>query len=492
MEQQNNFNLSDTAAERAFLAGIFTYGSTAYFDVADIVSEKTFTVDSNMAIYKCIKHVLENDDASQIDMPTILSAASELNLSSFFDKKDEIKYLDAIGRFPVNLENVRKFAAKVRKLEIARLLDNQLEQAKGKIQNLKGDETVNHILGIAEDAIFDFGNLLNQENENPELLGKGIRSYIESLEENPSELMGISTGYPVYDEAIGGGLRRGTVNVIGARPKTGKTLLSDNIGMHIASELKIPVLNLDTEMTAEDHKHRSLAALSEVSINDIETGTFKHVPDKRERVYKAGDKLDQMPYYHRSIGGVSFEEQLAIIRRWLAKEVGLNDDGTAKQCVIIYDYLKLMTSDSISNSLAEFQVLGFMMTGLHNFALRYKVPVLSFIQLNRDGINRESTDAASGSDRIIWLCSNFSIFKKKSDEEIAEDGTGNGNRKLVPIVARHGGGLEDGDYINMHMKGWCAKIEEGKTASELRTNSASSEAGFIVEDEEDEDDEFLF
>ena len=298
--------------------------------------------------------------------------------------------------------------------------------------------------------------------------------------------MGISTGYPVYDQAIGGGLRRGTVNIIGARPKTGKTLLSDNIGMHIASELNIPVLNLDTEMTADDHKHRSLAMLSEVAINDIETGAFSESADKKDKVYKAAEKLTDMPYYHKSIGGMAFEEQLSVIRRWLAKEVGMNDDGTAKECVIIYDYLKLMTSDSISNSLAEFQVLGFMMTGLHNFALKYKVPVLSFIQLNRDGISRESTDAASGSDRIVWLCSNFTIFKRKSDEEIAEDGIGNGNRKLVPIVSRHGGGLDDGDYINMHMKGYCGKIVEGKTSSELRNSREESDEGFIVEDEEDE------
>ena len=156
------------------------------------------------------------------------------------------------------------------------------------------------------------------------------------------------------------------------------------------------------------------------------------------------------------------------------------------QFVLIYDYVKLMSSDSISNAMAEFQVLGFMMTGLHNFALRYKVPILAFIQLNRDGITRASTDTASGSDRIIWLCSNFSIFKLKSDEEIAEDGAGNGNRKLVPLVARHGAGLDAGDYINMKMKGWCGKIEEGKTASEIRENNTQSEEGFIVDDDEEE------
>ena len=126
----------------------------------------------------------------------------------------------------------------------------------------------------------------------------------------------------------------------------------------------------------------------------------------------------------------------------------------------------------------EFQVLGFMMTALHNFALRYEVPILSFVQLNRDGINKETTDTASGSDRIIWLCSNFSIYKHKSDEEIAKDGPENGNRKLVPVIARHGEGLQDKDYINIMMNGSYAKITEGKTAFELEDN--------IYEDEPEE------
>ena len=45
--------------------------------------------------------------------------------------------------------------------------------------------------------------------------------------------------------------------------------------------------------------------------------------------------------------------------------------------------------------------------------------------LFRDGITKESTDTASGSDRIVWLCSNFTIYKRKSDEEIAKDGPEN-------------------------------------------------------------------
>ena len=81
---------------------------------------------------------------------------------------------------------------------------------------------------------------------------------------------------------------------------------------------------------------------------------------------------------------------------------------------IWYEYLKLMSSSGITNNIQEYQALGFQITNLHNLAVKYDFPCLSFVQLNRDGITKESTDAVSGSDRLIWLCTSFSIFKLKS------------------------------------------------------------------------------
>jgi len=147
----------------------------------------------------------------------------------------------------------------------------------------------------------------------------------------------------------------------------------------------------------------------------------------------------------------------------------------------------------MSQDLKEYQVLGFMMTSLHNFATKYKLPIVAFVQLNRDGITKESTDTASGSDRIIWLCSNFTIFKRKSDEEIAEDGPTEGNRKLIPIISRHGGGLDDNDYINCHMKGWCAKITEGRTKLEIANNiSPNNEDEFLIINDENQKESIPF
>jgi replicative DNA helicase len=472
--------LSDPAAERAVLAGICRFGAGAYFDVADLINDGSFTIDSNSVIYSCSKQALEADDTRKLDVPTILSTANELGFQSFFSTRQELDHLGAILKFPVAISNVRKFGAKIRKLQIARMMHDQLEETRDAYTRIKGDESISHILGLAEEAIFNFTELLSSTDDSPKKLFVDLEAYLEEKAKNPVDQIGISTGWNKFDFAIGGGLRKGTVNIIGARSKVGKSLIGLNMGVDIAKR-GIPVLFVDTEMTEEDQKHRGTAMISyetqgKSTINDVETGQFASTDYRKEKLLEIAREHKDTPFYHINIGGKAFEEQLSIMRRWIAREVGVNDQGKANDCVIVYDYLKLMDSAEMQKSdLKEFQLLGFMMTALHNFAVRYNLPILGFIQLNRDGITKESTDAASGSDRIIWLCSNFSIYKEKSDEEIAKDGEQHGNRKMVPIIARHGQGLKSGDYINVYMKGEYGKLIEGKTAIELLNNVESNE-----------------
>ena len=75
----------------------------------------------------------------------------------------------------------------------------------------------------------------------------------------------------------------------------------------------------------------------------------------------------------------------------------------------------------------------------------------------------------------------------RSDEEMADEDDENGNRKLVPIVARHGAGLDDGDYINMNMFGKFGKIVEGQTRNKLRSRSNIRDNGFESEDKQPAD-----
>lgn len=272
---------------------------------------------------------------------------------------------------------------------------------------------------------------------------------------------------------------------------TGKSALADNIAINIGIS-GIPVLMLDTEMSKEDHLNRIIASMTGIEINKISTGKFSEDKENIEKVQKAVEKLKTAKYTYASVAGAPFENIINTIKRWILHEVGHDENGRTNECVVIYDYLKLMSSSSISNNLQEYQVLGFQITSLHNLAVKYDFPCLAFTQLNRDGITRETTDVVSGSDRIIWLCTSFSIFKDKSPEELAEDGPNAGNRKLIPIVARHGPGMTDGNYINIKLEGDKCIAKELHTRDEFYASSRSSDNGLDGAEEPFDPDDDIY
>jgi replicative DNA helicase len=464
--------LVDLAAERAVLGGIYTYGEDAFVDVSDIIQQPTvFSDSSNQALYKIFQFLIEKRELKQLDQSSIMSAANELGFSYLFERPDELSHVKSIMHSQVRLENVRFWAAQIRKLQVARLLRDQLSSAIVSIEQLTGKESVDAIVGIAENAVFDFGELLNADNKNnePVRVGDGVREYYRHLAANPVEQVGISSGFKYLDRYIGGGFRRKTVSLLGARTGIGKSMISDNVALHVARELKIPVLYLDTEMTTEDHWHRVGANLSGVAIDKLETGKFGRSKNDLQGVKHAIEVMEDIPLYYLNVSGKPFEETISIMRRWIKQSVGFDEKGKVKDCLIIYDYIKMMSSESITAALQEYQVLGFMMTALHNFSVKHDVPIFSLVQLNRDGIDKETTDVVSGSDRVTWLATNLTVFKPKSDDEIAADGgLINGTHKLVTIKSRHGGGTPHGDWLNLIMTGELGRIEEGETHINLR------------------------
>lgn len=478
--------MADRAAERAVLCGLFQYGEDALLDVADFLDAGSFTDPLNQATFKCITHLYEKKDITQFDQTSLIACATELGYETFFEKAADVNHLRSLMTGRVLLENVRTWGAQVRKLQVGRLLRDQLREAAMSLEDIKGTESIEAILGLAETVVFDFSSLLhNDETSTPILIGEGLMEYLDALEANPVDIVGISSGMKYYDQAIGGGFRRKTVSMIGARPKTGKSMLAANIGLHIAGQVNIPVLYLDTEMVKEDHWSRMLPNLclkagTQVTINELETGQYSIIAHKQAKVREAAailtgnDDTPPMPFHYLNVSGKPFEEIVSIMRRWVTKEVGFDEEGNRNDCIIIYDYMKMMTGDGLNDSMKEYQVLGFMMSALHNFAVRHDVPVLSFIQLNRDGIDRESTDIIAGSDRILWLVTNFTVYKLKSAEEIADGDPRDGNCKLVPISARHGEGLTPGDYINIRFEGRFGSITEGETKSGIKQRAKAN------------------
>lgn len=461
---------TDIAAERAVLAGLCQYGIEVYAEI-DFLESGHFSDPVNQILFKCMSSSIKQ--GISVELSSILSKASELNYSEQIENDTEIGYIRSLFNLPISKNNVSAYAAKLAKMQIIQDLHKTLSSCSNEVKKMSGDEDITSIISKVEGALQKIvSEVYTGDKSKPKLIGDGIDEYIDDLIENPNSINGVPSGFPEYDKAIGGGLRRKCVDIIGARTKAGKSLFADSVALHVAIQRKIPILMLDTEMDSNDHKHRILANLANVTLDDLRTGAFIGDQKQEDALRKAADIIRGMPYSYMNVAGQSFENIVAVARQWLYQVVGFDENGVTNDCLIIFDYLKLTNTDQLA-TLQEYQVLGFQMTALHNFCVKYDVPCLAFIQLNRDGITRESTDVASGSDRIMWLCTSFSILKEKSPEEQADDRTyvkKPFSRKLVPIISRHGGGLDQGDYINIRMDGAYGRLTQGPTRNQLCNN----------------------
>lgn len=473
--------LTDVSSELAILSGIFRYGRDAMVDCDELIDSGHFSIDFNQVVYACMKDFYEDGRDRRLDVQSLRSTARKLGLGDLFEQDDSKRHLRAMQNNPVELETVRVEAAKLLKLSIINHLESINDQVGRDLGSLTGDETLNHILSLVENPFFEYSAKLNGENHDTKQIAEGIEDWLEHTIAEETENIGIPTPFPKFNQLIGGGIRRKGVAIIGARGKAGKTVLCDNIAIHVAGTLGIPVLNLDTEMSDDEHWARILGHLTGIPMERIEHGQI--TPEEADLLREKARWLKTIPYYYRSVIDESFNEQVAAMRRWVIKTVGVNQEGVRNPCLVIYDYLQLTDPGEFAgNNFKEYQILGFQMVALSQLTKKYDIPILSTLQLNRDGIDKETTAAAAGSDRIIWKCTNFSILKRKSEEEMTKDGAKEGNLKLINLIARHGPGGEPGDYINIVFENTTAQMTEGKTRRELdRGKVTSKQKGFEVD-----------
>jgi hypothetical protein len=96
------------------------------------------------------------------------------------------------------------------------------------------------------------------------------------------------------------------------------------------------------------------------------------------------------------------------------------------------------------------------MTGLHNFSVKHDIPILTAVQLNREG-------GISQSERIKWLSSGVAVYERKTDEEIRSSALG--NMKTSIIKSRYGKCTSFNEYINYTFLGQYARITENNLST---------------------------
>ncbi len=468
-------------AERASIAGLLKHGSIAYVDTKEIIGKGScFTDEVHQAIFKCVENILSK--STSVDIASVLATANVLG-HKCLENKTGIEYIKDLFKLNISLENCVKYSVICRRLEIAREYQGLQMDAYSKLSEITGEESLDKIISLVEGPVFEYSAKISSGNEDSTVkISDGIDDYVANALQEQNKIVGIPSPWATYNTAIGGGRRRGGFYLIGARPKSFKSTTAVDDGFHVAC-LGTPVLYLDTEMNLEGQQPRLLAKLSNLSISDVESGNVNDF--EKSRLLDSVEKLKSIPFYYRRIAGKPFDEILSIVRRWIVQTVGF-ENGRTRNCLVIYDYFKLMDTTSLKD-MQEYQSMGFQAQSLTEMCIKYDFPCSAYVQLNRDGIEKDTSNVISQSDRLLWLCSSFAMLKRKSPEEIMTSGPENGNVKLIVTEdQRFGPGLEPGDWINLSVDG--AKCSVRELGTRMKSKQSNSEFGVESSEEDDESD----
>ena len=401
--------------ERALLA--FSFTSMDYFyTLVSKMTEKDFLYSDHSTLFVLLKSLL-NKGIEKFDMAMVVDVArNEGCLQSI----GGIDYIQSINNIPVSTGNFNVYLENVLEASTKHKLHTLLKEGVAEVvENAKTDKKSSDLMGAVENKILDLSTDSKAVIE-PKDFAEGLAEFIEERKENRIEQSGLSTGYTILDKQIDG-LIPGTLFIVSARLKDGKSTFLTNVALNAAYRLEKTVLYIDTEMPFSQWRTRAIAALSGVKEREIIHGGYS-----KEAYGKIVEKciklVEKGRLYHEYMPGYSVDKVVALYKKYKIKhDLGL----------IMFDYLKEPDPTSTDRSRKEYQLLGDITTVLKDLAGQLEIPAVTAVQINRSG-------QIADSDRIARYGDVIAQWMSKDDEEL-EDGYKSGTHKLVVRDTRRGG-----------------------------------------------------
>jgi replicative DNA helicase len=202
----------------------------------------------------------------------------------------------------------------------------------------------------------------------PVLAADELTAHIEELQRRESgEVKAISTGFPAVDERLNGGIRRGELIVLAARPKMGKTAFALNVSCNAAVDHSVLVLSM--EMPKSQLHDRNLATLGRIPLEHLLKPAMMTDQDWAG-LTNAMVKIGGMKLHLDDQGGLRLID-VRMKARLVKRKHGLD--------LLVVDYLQLMDGDGDNRNA---QIEG-ITRGMKALAKELDCVIMLLSQLNR-------------------------------------------------------------------------------------------------------------
>jgi replicative DNA helicase len=353
-------------AERAVLGAALLDKNALYAAVETLEAEDFYDPKHAMA-FEVIKSMTAKDKA--VDAVTF---EEELSRENYSERLGGPSFTAMLIDAVTTAANIEHYCAIVREKAIFRALIRA--GAEITRTGYAADDESNDALSTAERHIFEIARRGAQSSLKE--IKKVVMEVFNQLEEPAAGAAGKSVNCGFADlDALTGGLQPGSLNIIAARPSVGKTAFALNIATHAAIAEDTPTLIFSLEMSAEQVASRMLSSIARVNIREI-MNTMNFDKGQWNDITSAAGVLCGAPIYIDDSSFLSTFELQARCRRFMSKH------KESKRCLVIIDYLQLMSSD-LKRGDNRNQEVADISRKLKGVAREFEIPVIALSQLNR-------------------------------------------------------------------------------------------------------------
>ncbi len=302
----------------------------------------------------------------------LLTVAAELARNNLLDEVGGEAYLAQLMASVPTALNVEAYGKLVEDMAIRRRMLNAASAiAKNAYDTTK---TIGEVIEHSEASVFSVSDQRIAGHMVP--MRKAVDDFfqrIEYLHEHRDEPLGIPTGFHEMDRVMGG-LQKGDLVIVAARPGVGKTSLMLNMAYNAAHRYRQRVAVFSLEMGNEQLVQRFAATETGIESQRLRTGNLNE--DEWAKLTQICQQMYELPIFLDDTPSLS-PLDLRVKARRIYQEYGLD--------LIIVDYLQLMQGEGGNAGRNENRVqeISYISRALKQIARELKVPLIAGSQLSR-------------------------------------------------------------------------------------------------------------
>jgi len=238
----------------------------------------------------------------------------------------------------------------------------------------------------------------------------------------------VSSGYSAFDSIIGGGFKPKNLYVLSALPGYGKTLFKGNIALNMVLQ-GYKVVYYSMEMSVSQMMTRYYQNI----INVSKTELIIHEEESKELLNKKLNLIEgDLILKEYNSNSVSSNDIMAHLRDLKTYENFIPD-------IVFVDYIMIMLPNSYNKDASMYEKYNDVAIELRNIGKEFDIPIVSSIQINREGMDDKggtkssvSSKALAGSRGVLDTADGLFIIgasKKEKEKNLF---------KLITDKNRHG------------------------------------------------------